>query len=138
MPPKNLSTCLPTSKQLLVTPCHVSHMSHMSQCHESHQCLKPVSSLLHAVLLLAGWQTNPPTTSTGPWKPLVQRLKTTHGAWKPVVHNEALHLLPEISCVLCLPAMRGNSTCCCRYNADVFGRIYDVNGEAAIDDVGVD
>jgi hypothetical protein len=23
----------------------------------------------------------------------------------------------------------------CRYNADVFGRIYDVNGEAAIDDV---
>lgn len=23
----------------------------------------------------------------------------------------------------------------CRYNADVFGRVYDVNGEAAIDDV---
>lgn len=64
--------------------------------------------------------------------------ETTHGTWKPVVHDEALHLLPKTSCVLCLPAMRGNSTCCCRYNADVFGRIYDVNGEAAIDDVGVD
>lgn len=31
----------------------------------------------------------------------------------------------------------GVSCAACRYNADVFGRIYDVNGEAAIDDVSL-
>jgi hypothetical protein len=32
-----------------------------------------------------------------------------------------------------MPLLPANDTR--RYNADVFGRIYDVNGEAAIDDV---
>jgi hypothetical protein len=43
-----------------------------------------------------------------------------------------------LMCAVCVVLCPVHVYCApCRYNVDVFGRVYDVNGEAAIDDVSV-